>query len=162
MARKSSVISVLIQGDNRGLSGALDDSSSRLANFGKKAGVALAAVGAAVGVAAFAIGRSAVSAASDLEESINAVNVAFGAAAEGVLKIGLTSATAMGVSRNEFNAAAVRFSAFADRVVGDGGDVAGFISEISVRAADFASVFNIDVAEALQVFQSGLLVRLSR
>jgi hypothetical protein len=41
-------------------------------------------------------------------------------------------------------------------VVGAGGDVTGFIDDITTRAADFASVFNIDVAEALQVFQSGL------
>jgi hypothetical protein len=50
----------------------------------------------------------------------------------------------------------VRFSAFADRVVGEGGNVEGFVDDITTRAADFASVFNIDVAEALQVFQSGL------
>ena len=155
-SKKSSVISVLITGDNKGLSSSLDDSSSRLSSFAKGAGIALAAVGAAVGAAAFTIGKKAVSAASDLEESINAVNVAFEGAAAGVLALGETSAVAMGVSQREFNAAAVRFSAFADRVVGDGGDVAGFIGDISVRAADFASVFNIDVAEALQVFQSGL------
>ena len=41
-------------------------------------------------------------------------------------------------------------------MVGEGGDVAGFVDDISTRAADFASVFNIEVAEALQVFQSGL------
>jgi hypothetical protein len=155
-SKKSSVISVLITGDNKGLSSSLDDSSSRLSSFAKGAGIALAAVGAAVGAAAFTIGKKAVSAASDLEESINAVNVAFEGAAAGVLALGETSAVAMGVSQREFNAAAVRFSAFADRVVGDGGDVAGFIGDISVRAADFASVFNIEVAEALQVFQSGL------
>ena len=40
--------------------------------------------------------------------------------------------------------------------MGTGGDVAGFVDEITTRASDFASVFNIDVSEALQVFQSGL------
>jgi hypothetical protein len=49
-SRKSSVISVLITGDNRGLSQSLDDSSNRLSNFGKAAGVALLAAGAAFGV----------------------------------------------------------------------------------------------------------------
>src|SRR6056297_3726095 len=87
---------------------------------------------------------------------MNAVEVSFGSAAEGVLAIGENAAKSLGVSRTEFNEAAVRFSAFAERVVGEGGNVAGFIEDISQRATDFASVFNIDVAEALQVFQSGL------
>ena len=114
----------------------------------------VAAGAAAIGLVKF--GGDAIKAASDLEESTNAVNVSFLEASEAVLKIGETSAEALGLARTEFNQAAVRFSAFSDRVVGEGGDVAGFIGDITTRAADFASVFNIEVAEALQVFQSGL------
>jgi phage-related protein len=99
---------------------------------------------------------SSVGAASSLEESFNAVNVAFGKSAEGILKFGENAATALGTSQVSFNNAAVRFSAFAERIVGEGEDVTGFIGDISTRATDFASVFNIDVAEALRVFQSGL------
>ena len=99
---------------------------------------------------------STVSEASNLEESINAVQVAFGAAGQSVLDIGNNSATAFGIARSEFNAAAVTFSGFADDVVGPGGDVADFIETLTQRGADFASVFNIDVAEALRVFRSGL------
>jgi hypothetical protein len=62
-SKKSSVISVLITGDNKGLSGALDDSSSKLASFGKAAGVALAAAG--VAFAAFA--KSGLDAAIETE-----------------------------------------------------------------------------------------------
>lgn len=100
--------------------------------------------------------KNSVGAASDLEESFNAVNVAFGKSAEGILKFGESAASALGTSQVSFNNAAVRFSAFAERVVGEGKDVTGFIGDISTRATDFASVFNIDVSEALQVFQSGL------
>ena len=157
MARRGTgIISVLISGDASPLNKEVDKASGILDGFGKKVGVALGAAGAAVGVAAFKIGQDSVSAASDLAESINAVNVSYGDAAEAVLALGENSARAMGVSQADFNAAAVRFSAFAGRVVGEGGDVAGFVEDISVRAADFASVFNIDVSEALQVFQSGL------
>jgi hypothetical protein len=109
---------------------------------------------AAVGVGAF-LGKS-VGAASDLAESTNAVNVAFGKSAAGILAFGETAATSLGTSQVEFNNAAVRFSAFADRIVGSGNDASKFIADISVRASDFASVFNIEVAEALGVFQSGL------
>ena len=117
------------------------------------------AVAAGAGIAAIGIGKFAfdsIKAASDLEESTNAVNVAFGKSAKAVLEVGANSAESLGLARNEFNAAAVRFSAFAERIVGAGGDASTFIAEVSQRASDFASVFNIEVSEALQVFQSGL------
>ena len=114
-----------------------------------------AIAGTAFAGIAVGLGKS-VKVASDLGESVNAINVAFGSSAKGILDFGKTAATTLGVSAVDFNNAAVRFSAFADRIVGSGGDAAGFIAEISTRAADFASVFNIEVAEALGVFQSGL------
>ena len=48
-SKRSSVIKVLISGDSKGLTNALDDSQGRLASFGKKAAAATAAVGAAIG-----------------------------------------------------------------------------------------------------------------
>lgn len=112
--------------------------------------------GALGGVAVFNFANSAIKAASDIQESTNAVNVAFGKSAEAVLAVGANAATSLGLASTEFNEAAVRFSAFADRIVGAGGNTAGFIEDITTRAADFASVFNIEVSEALRVFQSGL------
>lgn len=137
----------------------IKEAEKAFAGFGQGVDKAFRAVSIGAGIAGAAIGKfgvDSIKAASDLAESTNAVNVAFGDAARSVLKLGETSAESMGVSQTAFNQAAVRFSAFAERVVGSGGDVAGFIRDISTRAADFASVFNIEVAEALQVFQSGL------
>jgi phage-related protein len=100
--------------------------------------------------------KDSIKQASDLGESINAVNKAYGNYANDVLALGGDVASRLGLSTVDFNAAAVRFSAFAERVVGEGGNVAGFVDSLTTRAADFASVFNIDVQEALRVFQSGL------
>ena len=100
--------------------------------------------------------KQSVTAASDLEESLNAVTVSYGDASAAIIKLGDDAASRLGVTQTAFNQAAVRFSAFADRIVGAGGDTAGFIDDITQRASDFASVYNIEVAEALQVFQSGL------
>jgi len=142
-------------------------------NVGKKAGTdagtgfkggfggALKGIAAVAGTALAAVGvgrffGDAVNQANDLSESLNAVNVAYGESAANIVKLGEDAATRLGVTQSDFNAAAVRFSAFADRVVGEGGNVGGFVDDITTRAADFASVFNIDVSEALQVFQSGL------
>lgn len=121
-------------------------------SLAKVASVAFAAV-AAAGTAVFAL---AVKSASDLGESINAVNVAYGEFANDVLALGDGVATRLGLSQVDFNAAAVRFSAFAEDIAQGGGTVSGAIDNLTSRAADFASVYNIEVSEALQVFQSGL------
>ena len=151
MAVRIPIITVF---DSKGLRAAqyqLNKVSGNVANLGRNFTVA----GAALAGITVGLGKS-VKVASDLGESINAVNVSFGKSAKGILDFGKTASTTLGVSAVDFNNAAVRFSAFADRIVGSGGDAAGFIRDITTRAADFASVFNIDVAEALRVFQSGL------
>jgi hypothetical protein len=151
MAVKIPIITVF---DSKGLRQAqfqLNKVSGNVANLSRNFAIA----GAAFGGIAIGLGKS-VKVASDLGESVNALNVAFGSSAAGIIEFGKTSATTLGVASVDFNNAAVRFSAFADRIVGAGNDASGFIADISTRAADFASVFNIDVAEALGVFQSGL------
>ena len=120
----------------------------------KKLGLIAGAALAAAGLGKFF--KDSITQASDLGESINAVQKAYLDYAGDVLKLGDGVAERLGLSTVDFNAAAVRFSAFAERVVGKGGDVAGFVDDITTRASDFASVFNIEVSEALQVFQSGL------
>ena len=147
-------IPILTSFDPKGLKQAnasfatLQSSVSSLGRNFATAGIAIGAIG--VGLA------KTVQTASSYAESVNAVNVAFGKSAQGIIDFGKTAATTLGVSQVDFNNAAVRFSAFAERIVGAGGDASKFIAEISTRASDFASVFNIDVSEALQVFQSGL------
>lgn len=130
-------------------------------NFSEGFKLPLKSIAVAVGGALATLGvgkffKDSIVEASDLDESINAVNKSYLQYADDVLALGADVASRLGLSTVDFNAAAVRFSAFAERVVGEGGDVAGFVDDISTRAADFASVFNIEVSEALQVFQSGL------
>jgi phage-related protein len=146
-------LNIISKFDDKGI----NQIEGKLGGLGKSLGKIGALVGTAFSVQAIgSFIKSSVGAASSLEESFNAVNVAFGKSAAGILKFGESAATALGTSQVSFNNAAVRFSAFAERVVGEGKDVTGFIGDISTRATDFASVFNIDVAQALQVFQSGL------
>lgn len=114
----------------------------------------LAAVGIGAGIVK-GVG-DATGAASDLNESINAINVAYGESAEGILDLSDNAARGLGLTSEEFNSLAVRFSGFSSNIVGEGGDVVGFIDELTGRGTDFASVFNLDVDEALGLFQSGL------
>ena len=141
--------------DDKGIKNAL----SSMNGISKGISTSFKAIGVAAAAATAVIAKfssDSINSASRLQESSNAVSVAFGSAASSVLAIGESSAESLGLAKSEFNEAAVKFSAFAERIVGEGGNVAGFIGDISQRAADFASVFNIEVAEAMQVFQSGL------
>jgi len=108
---------------------------------------------AAAGIGSFL--KDSVSQASDLSESLNAVTVTYGAASEGIVALGETAATRLGLSATDFNALSVQFASFGDNIA-DNGDVVGFIDDITTRSADFASVMNLDVAEASRMFQSGL------
>jgi hypothetical protein len=100
--------------------------------------------------------KSAINEASDLRESVNAVQVSYGKAAKGVLAIGKNSATSFGLSKSELNAFAVRFSGFSKQIAGPNGDVAKSFESVLGRATDFASVMNLEVGDAANLFQSGL------
>lgn len=142
------------------------------ATAGQKGGAALGAgligglktagvVGATLGIVGLAgtaadYFSGAVDRASDLQESGNAVRVSFGDISGEIEKLGETSAKRLGLSRGAFNDLAVRFSSFAGTIAGEGGDVVGVIDDLTTRGADFASVYNLDVDQALGLFQSGL------
>lgn len=102
-------------------------------------------------------GRASVGAFSDLNESVNAVQVTFGSAADGILDLGENAAESVGLANSEFNSLAVGFAAFASEIAGSTGrDVTSVIEDLTVRIADFASVMNLDVPEAAEKFRSGL------
>ena len=128
-----------------------------LASGLKTAGVIGAALGAA-GLLSETVNyfQDAVGLASDLAESGNAINVSFGDAATGIAALGETAATRLGLSELAFNNLSVRFSSFARTIAGEGGDVVGVIDDLTTRGADFASVYNLEVSDALTLFQSGL------
>ena len=167
MANKISVlIDVTTDKANRALSGfrkSISDADGAVGKFKAGASSAFASLKAnavpiatAAGAAMIAFGAKAIKAASDLGESVNAVEKTFGDASEGVLKIGEDASKSMGLSERAFNQGAVSFAAFAETIAGEGGDVSGVIADVTQRAADFASVHNIEVAEAMRVFQSTL------
>lgn len=119
-----------------------------------KIGVALTAAAAGVGAVKFL--KGAVTEASTLGESMNAVNVTFGKQAAGIKKLGTQAADSVGLSKSEFNSLAVQFSSFADSIAGKGGNSVKVMKELTQRGADFASVMDLDVNEAMGIFQSGL------
>ena len=150
-------------GDEGGRAGAKGFGSSFVGGIGKLA-LPIAGAFAALGIGSmiadtiragvdFAVGT--IDIASDLNESVNAVRVAYGSIADEVLSLGQTSARTFGLSSRDLNAYAVQFSSFSKTIAGNGGDVSGTFESILGRATDFASVMNLDVSEALSLFQSG-------
>jgi len=127
-------------------------------------GIKKSFINAAKGIgAAFAIKEvgkfvgDTIRAFSDLNESVNAVEVVFGEASDEIKILGENAAETVGLSEREFNDLAVSFSAFVDKIAdASGGDVVGVLEILTTRIADFASVMNLDVTEAAEKFRSGL------
>jgi len=90
---------------------ATDKTSKSVSGLGSTALKAGAALGAAFAAkAALDFAKSSIAAFSNLDESINAVEVSFGEAADGVLKLGENSAEQFGLSTTAVNEAAVAMS----------------------------------------------------
>ena len=140
----------------KGAEGTLDKLQRKFKTVGTN--IAKVAGGIGIGLAAGIASqvKPAIDAASDLAESTNAVKVSFGDAADEILALGDNAARGLGLSKTELFGISTQFSSFAKTIAGDSGDVVGVIDELSTRGADFASVFNLEVGDALGKFQSGL------
>lgn len=98
----------------------------------------------------------AINNASNLGESVNAVNVVFGNGADKILKFGEDAAKSVGLAASEFN----QLSTVTGALLKDTGlsmeDVAGKTIDLTKRAADMASVFNTDVTDALSAINQAI------
>lgn len=114
--------------------------------------IAAGAATAAIGVMA----NKSINDASNLEESINAVQVTFGDASDEILKFGETAAMASGLSKRAVNEAAVPIGAQLRNMGFAANEAASETINLTKRATDMASVFNEDVEDVLLAIQSGL------
>ncbi len=111
---------------------------------------------AGLGIAAVAAFKDTARAASDLQESVNAVNQVFEGAADKVLAYGQVAAQVSGLAASEFNALAVNTGALLTNLGFSFDDAGDEAIRLTTRAADMASVFNVDVSVALNAINSGL------
>jgi len=102
------------------------------------------------------VGLASIKMATDVEESINAVNVVFGKGADTILKFGQTASTTVGLSTAAFN----QLSTETGALLADTGlsmeMVATTTNELALRAADLASVFNTDVKIAMSAITQAI------
>lgn len=116
--------------------------------------IATAIGGATAAVVAF--GKSSIESYSNLNESINAVQVIFGEGAQKVLAFGQASAQSVGLATAQYNQLASVTGALLKDVGLPMDEVANKTTELTVRAADMASVMNTDVQDALSAINQAL------
>ncbi len=123
---------------------------SKLGTF-LKTGFAVAAIAGITSVS-----KKVITLAADANESVNAVQVVFGEAADGILEFSENAVENLGLSSTAFNELSTVIGAQLKLAGGDIDLLDDKVIELSTRAADTASVFNVDVNEALTAFGSAL------
>jgi hypothetical protein len=98
----------------------------------------------------------AINSASDLNESMNAVQQVFGSQAQTIINWGNTNAQAYGLSKRAFNEAVTPMGAMLHNAGLSLQDTSKWSIDLTKRAADMASVFNTSVPDALEAMQAGL------
>lgn len=97
-----------------------------------------------------------VEAASNLGESINAVQKVFGDSQQKILDWGKSNAVSFGLSQRAFNELATPLGALLKNSGISMDKVSDSTINLTKRAADMASVFNTSVPDALDAIQAGL------
>ena len=140
---------------NRGLAqaeqNARDRSKRIAANFAKIGAAGIAAGGAVL----FGLSKL-VTASSDVNESINAVNVVFQDGARSILDFSRISSRQVGLAAADFNQLSAQTGALFTNFGLANRAAAEETINLTRRAADLASVFNTDVNDALLALQAGI------
>jgi hypothetical protein len=113
-----------------------------------------ATLGMTLPIAGMAVGF--VMAASDLNEATTAATTTYGAAAEQIVAWSQNSAQAVGLSSQQYLAAATQLGVFGNAAGLTGSDLASFGNDTIKAAADLASFYNVPVPEALDAIRAGL------
>jgi hypothetical protein len=128
----------------------------KLAEFGKKAGLALAAATAAVGAFAIKIAVDGVKAASDLSESVSKVGVLFGDSASKIEAFAESAAASLGQTKQQALDAASTFAIFGSSAGLAGDDLVEFSTDFTNLASDLASFNNTSPEDAIQAIGAAL------
>ena len=152
MAKKTSIINVVVAGDSKPLRKALGKATQSLGNVTKQIGKFSVAAGAAFA----GLGAKSIGLAVDFEESLSKANQIFGDAAKGIETAVKSAATEVGLSRAEFLEASSSFGVFGKAAGLTGDDLSGFASDLVTLSADVASFNNLRPEEALEKLNAGL------
>jgi hypothetical protein len=163
MAATSRALTLKLLADISDFTKGLDQSQKRvqstgdkIAAFGKKAGLALAAAGVAAGAFAVKFGKDAISAASDLNETIAKTGELFGDSTAEIEKFAESAATRLGQSKQQALDAAANFAIFGKSAGLAGDDLVQFSTGFTDLASDLASFNNTSPEDAINAIGSAL------
>lgn len=131
-----------------GVDSAMQTATASAAKMSAGMAVAGAAMTAAVTVPIINAGKAAFGMASDFEENVNKVNVAFKENAQTVMDWSETSLEAFGLSQNSALEAASLFGDMGTAMGLTTGEAADMATSLTGLAGDLASFKNIDIAQA--------------
>ena len=152
MAKKTSIINVVVAGDSKPLRKALGKATQSLGNVTKQ----ISKFSVAAGAAFAGLGAKSIGLAVDFEESLSKANQIFGDAAKGIETAAKSAATEVGLSRAEFLEASSSFGVFGKAAGLTGDELSGFASDLVTLSADVASFNNLRPEEALEKLNAGL------
>jgi len=149
--------------DDKNLKSGLDSADKQVQGFGTKVdafGDRMTSAGKkmTLGMTVPLVGLATygVKAFSDLGEAVNAVSVVFGESSKQLEEFATTASTQVGLSKRAFLQAATPIGAALQNVGYSADEAAEKSIVLTKRAADMASVFNVDVSEALTAINAGL------
>lgn len=165
-----------ITGDNRGLRESLQDSTNAInresRNWDNAAGqasgnmensfvsafksIGIAAAASKVGQVLLDIGKQAISAASDLEEVQNVVDVTFGASSAEINAWAKNAINQFGLTETQAKRFASTMGAMLKSSGLAGGEIVEMSESLAGLAADMASFYNLDFDEAFNKIRSGI------
>lgn len=165
-----------IVGDNKPVKAALDDTTRAIEKAGKQwdksasgsmgdafqsiSGtinkIKQVALGSAVGKFLLDFGSAAVSAASDLKEVQNVVDVTFGEGAEQIESWAKTAQSQFGLTETQAKRFTSTMGAMMKSAGLTGPEIVGMSEDLAGLAADMASFYNMDFETAFQKIRSGI------
>lgn len=137
-----------LENSSKKLSGGLKDTLGKAAKFG-----AVFAAGVTTAVVA---GRKLAQLAGDVEETNNLIDVAFGKGADSFRKFAADLATATGKSKFELQELGASMQATVSGLTQDAELAQNLTQKLTERGVDLASVFNLNVTDALNKLRSGI------
>lgn len=154
MTSSMNAVAPAAQAAQKGVSGL----ATTLKGLAGVAGISVGVAGVAlIGQKLLQLGVDSVKAASDLEESLNKINVAFGGSSKAILDWSKNSATALGQSQQQALEAASSFGLLFSTMGLGQRESAEMSKELVQLATDIASINNISPDEALAKLRSGLV-----
>lgn len=154
------VAEVLIKWRSEGTQQAEADTKklgSALTDIGNKAKTAGALLSAGLTAPLLLIGKQAIDAASDLNESMSAVETVFGSTADQVVAFSRTAASQLGQSRQAALGAAAGMGALFKGVGLTEQQMADFSTSLLSASSDLGSFYNVDPGQVLDNLRSGLV-----